>query len=253
MDTLRLQRAKQAAHDEAEKAFMQLYEQSKPDIEAYAKAKGLTVKQIGPFYEGQDAGISMSPETLKKAFTFQVGELGEVASTPGGYLFYIVTKKEPSRIPDLKDVEDRVAADLKAQTAVEKAKEYAKKLAASSPEQLNAQNPLSTGDFTHATSTIPKLSMIPNLMDAVDSLTTPKVFESKGTSYVVWIKSKKTADNKALDKKQHDMIMKQLLARKREIALESYLDQAKKRHKIVINEDKLNEGGAAGKGSSPDY
>ena len=253
MDTLRLQRAKQAAHDEAEKAFMQLYEQSKPDIEAYAKAKGLSVKQIGPFYEGQDAGISMSPETLKKAFTFQVGELGEVASTPGGYLFYIVTKKEPSRIPDLKDVEDRVAVDLKAQTAVEKAKEYAKKLAASSPEQLNAQNPLSTGDFTHATSTIPKLSMIPNLMDAVDSLTTPKVFESKGTSYVVWIKSKKTADNKALDKKQHDMIMKQLLARKREIALESYLDQAKKRHKIVINEDKLNEGGAAGKGSSPDY
>ena len=218
-DTLRLQRAKQAAHDEAEKAFTQLYEQSKPDIEAYAKAKGLSVKQIGPFYEGQDAGISMSPETLKKDL-HQVGELGEVASTPVGYLFYIVTKKEPSRIPDLKEVEDRVAADLKAQTAVEKAKEYAKKLAASSPEQLSAQNPLSTGDFTHATSAIPKLSMIPKLMDDVDSLTTPKVFESKGTSYVVWIKSKKTADNKALDKKQYDMIMKQLLARKQEMALD---------------------------------
>ncbi|MGD0210079.1 MAG: peptidyl-prolyl cis-trans isomerase, partial [Desulfomonilia bacterium] len=248
-DTLRLQRAKQAAYDDAEKAFTQIYEQSKPDIEAYAKAKGLSVKQIGPFYEGQDAGISMSPETLKKAFTFQVGELGEVVSTPVGYLFYIVTKKEPSRIPDLKEVADRVAADLKAQTAVEKAKEYAKKLAASSPEQLNAQNPLSTGDFTHITSTIPKLSMIPKLMDDVDSLRTPKVFESKGTSYVVWIKSKKTADIKALDKKQYDTIMKQLLARKHEMALESYLDQAKKRHNIVKNEEKLNEGGAAGKGT----
>lgn len=248
-DTLRLQRAKQAAHDEAEKAFMQLYEQSKPDIEAYAKAKGLSVKQIGPFYEGQDAGISMSPETLKKAFAFQVGELGEVTSTPVGYLFYIVTKKEPSRIPDLKEVADRVTADLKAQTAVEKAKEYAKKLAASSSEQLNAQNPLSTGDFTHTTSTIPKLSMIHKLMDDVDSLRTPKVFESKGTSYVVWIKSKKTADNRALDKKQYDMIMKQLLARKHEMSLESYLDQAKKSHKIVKNEEKLNEGGAAGKGT----
>ena len=91
-------------------------------------------------------------------------------------------------------------------------------------------------------------------MDDVDSLTTPMVFESKGTSYVVWIKSRKTADNKALDKKQYDVIMKQLLARKREMALESYLDQAKKSHKIVINEEKLNEGGAAGKGTpSPDY
>ncbi|MGO9147459.1 MAG: SurA N-terminal domain-containing protein [Desulfomonilia bacterium] len=248
-DSLRLERAKQAAHDEAEKAFTQLYEQSKPDIEAFAKAKGLSVKQIGPFYDGQDAGISMSPDTLKKAFTFQVGELGEIASTPVGYLFYIVTKKEPSRIPDLKEVSDRVAADLKAQTAVANAKEYAKKLAVSSPEQLNAQNPLSTGDFTHATSAIPKLSMIPKLMDDVDSLRTPMVFESKGTSYVVWIKSRKTADIKALDKKQYDAIMKQLLARKREMALESYIEQAKKRHKIVMNEEKLNEGGAAGKGS----
>lgn len=248
-DSLRLERAKQAAHDEAEKAFTQLYEQSKPDIEAFTKAKGLSVKQIGPFYDGQDAGISMSPDTLKKAFTFQVGELGEIASTPVGYLFYIVTKKEPSRIPDLKEVSDRVAADLKAQTAVANAKDYAKKLAVSSPEQLNAQNPLSTGDFTHATSAIPKLSMIPKLMDDVDSLRTPMVFESKGTSYVVWIKSRKTADIKALDKKQYDAIMKQLLARKREMALESYIEQAKKRHKIVMNEEKLNEGGAAGKGS----
>ena len=108
---------------------------------------------------------------------------------------------------------------------------------------------MSTGDFTHITSTIPKLSMIPKLMDDVDSLRTPKVFESKGTSYVVWIKSKKTADIKALDKKQYDTIMKQLLARKHEMALESYLDQAKKRHNIVKNEEKLNEGGAAGKGT----
>jgi hypothetical protein len=43
--------------------------------------------------------------------------------------------------------------------------------------------------------------------------------------------------------------MKQLLARKHEMALESYLDQAKKRHNIVKNEEKLNEGGAAGKGT----
>ncbi|HVN72812.1 MAG TPA: SurA N-terminal domain-containing protein [Desulfomonilia bacterium] len=251
VDTLKLQRAKQTAHDEAEKAFMQLYEQSKPDLEAYAKAKGLSVKQIGPFAEGQDTGVSMSAEAEKKTFTFQAGELGEVVTTPGGYLIYRIAKKEPSRIPDLKEVADRVEADLKAKMAVDRAREYAKKLTASKPDQLAAQNPLDTGEFVRTAYSVPNLSMIPKLMDDLDSLTTPKVFENKGTVYVVWIKSKKTADLSTMDKKQTDAIMKQLLNKKHEIALQSYLEQAKKRFKIVKDEEKLNEGGTAGRGNAP--
>jgi hypothetical protein len=234
---------------------MQLYEQPKPDLEAFAKANNLLVKQVGPFSEGQDSGLSMSPDAVKKAFTFQTGELGEVASTPVGFLIYMVTKKEPSRIPDLKEVAGRVTADIRAKTAVEKTKEYAKKLAAGSPEQLNAQNPGTTGEFTRAASSVPKLSMIPKITDDLDSLKSPKVFENNGTVYLVWMKSKKTADIRAMDKKLNDMIMRQLLMKKQESTLKSYLEQAKDEkkgwHKVVKNEGNMGEGGAAGRQDRP--
>jgi peptidyl-prolyl cis-trans isomerase D len=250
-DTLRLQRAKMTSRAEAEKAFMQLYEQSKPDLDAFAKANNFLVKHVGPFSEGQDSGLSMSPDAAKKAFTFQTGELGEVVSTPVGFLIYMVTKKETSRIPDLKEVADRVTADIRAKTAVEKAKEYAKKLAAQSPEQLNVQNPVTTGEFTRAASTVPKLSMIPKIADDLDSLKNPKVFENKGTVYIVWMKSKKTADIRSMDKKLNDMIMRQLLMKKQELTLKSYLEQAKDEkkgwHKVVKNEGNMEEGGGGGR------
>ena len=251
-DTLKLQRAKQAAHDEAEKAFMKLYEQPKPDINAYAKAAGLSVKQIGPFTEGQDTGMSLNAEDLKKAFTFQAGELGEVVGTPVGYLFYQVAKKEPSRIPELKEVQDRVAADLKAKTALVKAMEYAKKLATSPIEQLNAQNPASSGEFTRAQYTVPALSMLPKLMDDLDTLTSPKTFENKGMVYLVWIKAKKLADVKAMDKKETDALMRQLLTKKQQAVLDSYLKQARDErkgwHKVSIVHEKLGDTGTGGGG-----
>jgi hypothetical protein len=196
----------------------------------------------------------MSPEAIKKAFTFQTGELGEVASTPVGFIIYMVTKKEPSRIPDLKEVLDRVSADIIAETSVEKTKEYAKKLAIESPDKLNAQNPLTTGEFTRTASAVPKLSMIPKLTDDLDSLKIPKVFESKGTVYLVWMKSKKTADIRAMDKKMHDMIMRQLLMKKQEATLKSYLEQAKDEkkgwHKVVKSEGNIEEGGGGRKDRS---
>jgi hypothetical protein len=163
----------------------------------------------------------------------------------------MVTKKETSRIPDLKEVADRVTADIRAKTAVEKAKEYAKKLAAQSPEQLNVQNPVTTGEFTRAASTVPKLSMIPKIADDLDSLKNPKVFENKGTVYIVWMKSKKTADIRSMDKKLNDMIMRQLLMKKQELTLKSYLEQAKDEkkgwHKVVKNEGNMEEGGGGGR------
>jgi peptidyl-prolyl cis-trans isomerase D len=254
-DTLKLQRAKQTAHDEAEKAFTKLYEQSSPDMNACAKASGLTVKQVGPFSEGQDTGMSLKAEDLKKAFTFQAGELGEVVATPVGYLFYKVAKKEPARIPALKEVQDRVAADLKAKTALDRAKEHAKKLAASPIEQLNTQNPASSGEFTRAQYSIPTLSMLPKLMDDLDTLGTPKTFESKGMVYLVWIKAKKPADIRAMDKKQADTIMKQLLTKKQQAVLDSYLKDAKDEkkgwHKVSIVKEKLGEGGTGGGGNGP--
>lgn len=247
LETLKLQRAKLTAHDEAKKAFMELYEQRKLDFEGYAKAKGIEVRQIGPFSEGEGAGLAMNPEEVKKAFTFSADELGDVIGTPGGYAVYKVIRKELSRVPELKDIVGTVEVDVRVQAAEEKAKEYARKLAASPMEQLIAMNPASTGEFKRSSYAVPRLSMIPKLMDEVDSLKIPKVFEGKGSVYIVWIKSKKTADIRSLDKNQAESLRNGLLARKRQLALQDYLalaqDKKKGWHKVVIEKSKLVEGG----------
>jgi len=102
---------------------------------------------------------------------------------------------------------------------------------------------------------VPKLSMIPKIADDLDSLKSPKVFENNGTVYLVWMKSKKTADIRAMDKKLNDMIMRQLLMKKQELTLKSYLEQAKDEkkgwHKVVKNEGNMGEGGAGGRQDRP--
>ena len=61
------------------------------------------------------------------------------------------------------------------------------------------------------------------------------------------MKSKKTADIRAMDKKLNDMIMRQLFTKKQELTLKSYLEQAKDEkkgwHKVVKNEGNMEEGG----------
>jgi hypothetical protein len=54
-----------------------------------------------------------------------------------------------------------------------------------------------------------------------------------------------------MDKKLNDMIMRQLLMKKQELTLKSYLEQAKDEkkgwHKVVKNEGNMEEGGGGGR------
>jgi peptidyl-prolyl cis-trans isomerase D len=241
MDQLKLQRAKIISHDAADKVFTELYEQFKLDLEGYAKKNGLQVNNVGPIAESDDIGIPGSQEMLKKAFIFSAGDLGDVVRTDNGYLIYMVTKKEASRVPELKEVTDRITADIRNAGALDKAKEYALKLS-SNREQLLAQNSSSTGPFTRMVSSIPKLAMIPKLMDDLDKLEKPQVYTNDGTVFVVWIKSRQIADIQTMDKKMAESITMELLNQKRQMYMESYLEQARKNHKVIIEKERLAEG-----------
>jgi peptidyl-prolyl cis-trans isomerase D len=240
-EKLKLERAKIIAHDEADKAFSSLYEQSKLDFEGFAKKNGLQINTAGPFAENENAGISGSDEKLKKAFVFSQGDLGDVVSTDKGYIIYMVTKKEPSRIPDMKDITDRITMDVRNTASVEKAKEYAQKIASSPVQDLAAQNPASTGPFTRSGGSVPKLSAIPKLAGDLDDLVKPRVYTTKGQTYVIWIKSKQSADFGTMDQKMAQSITMGLLNQKRQMIVDAYLEEAKKRHKIFIDHEKLQD------------
>ncbi|MGC9325763.1 MAG: SurA N-terminal domain-containing protein [Desulfomonilia bacterium] len=240
VDTMKFQRAKIIAGDEANSAFVDLYEQEQLDFQGYAHDRGLDVKEIGPFSEGEDIEFLSDSGVTQKAFTYPEGEIGDVADLGNTFIVYMITKRELARIPELSEVNEKVAADVRVERALERAKEHASQLASMNTEDLLKQEPSSTGQFKRTAFSIPKLAMLPALKDDLDSLESPAVYPYSDTVYVVWIKDMTEADIEALDEKKTQTIRQDLLSTKREMVVEDYMNQARKRHKVIIEWDKLS-------------
>ena len=238
IENLKLDRAKIFAGDDANNSFKELYEQGKTDLASYANAKGLQVKQAGPFSEGESIGLPNAARITKDAFLLPKGEIGSVVDVDEGYIIYSVTDKISSRIPELSEVKDRVIADVKKSKSLEKAKSYAAGLQ-KNRAQLEAAAHLTTGDFKRTAYVIPQLGMISGVKNDLDKLDSPRVYTQSGKVYVVWIGKKQDADVKNADQGQIRKIRDELLSRKREMAVETFLQEARKNHDISVEKDKL--------------
>jgi parvulin-like peptidyl-prolyl isomerase len=92
-------------------------------LEEAARAQGLQVQKSGAFARGE-APPPLSAPVVARAFEMKVGELEKepFSAGRGGFLFVALAEIQPSRIPELKEVEDKVKADLVAAAAREKAR-----------------------------------------------------------------------------------------------------------------------------------
>lgn len=255
MARLKAQRARIIAKDEAQKAFTELYEQRSPDLDAYARARSLEVKKVGPLTEAELSSVMIKPEDAKKAFAFQEGELGDVVETSAGYAVYKVARKELSRIPDLKEVEERVASDARAKKALEMARAQAQRLAASGEDRLDAMKPSITPAFTRSASEVPGLEQVEGITDHLDSLDKPKVFETGSAVYIVWLGARKVADIRALDTQTASKIREELLSIRREQVMDDYLKMARDDklgwHKVYVDASKVEAGRKKASGDTP--
>jgi peptidyl-prolyl cis-trans isomerase D len=107
-------------------------EVSKPaDIDAAAKKHGLTVKDSGFFQRTDPVGdLGPSPQVATSAFALKDDQVSEAVRVPQGYVFLAVTGKEPSRLPKLDEVKERVRLDVIGDKAKELARAKAAELAA---------------------------------------------------------------------------------------------------------------------------
>jgi len=240
VEKLKRQRAKIAARADADSSFTELYEQGDVDIKAYAEVKGLKVKEIGPVAEDANIGLAHGDEILKEAFMYPAGEIGNIVDIETGYIVYMVKEKIAARIPALDEIRDKLIIDIKAEKAFEKAKEHAGDLVKSDLKELADLGAISTGAFKRTAYSIPKLGMIPGIKDDLDSLAVPKMYTGKGKVYVVWLKNKDEADINAADKTQLDQVKEELLSRKREMAIKAFMEQAREKHDITIDQDKMS-------------
>ncbi len=235
---MKTQRAKILAGDEANNSFKDLYEQGNSNLAAYAQAKGLQVKELGPVAQNENIGIPNSIEITKSAFGYPKGEIGSVVDTQDGYMLYMVKDKISARIPELSEVKDKIVNDLKISKAVEKAKAYAASIS-KNPAQLGGMPHLTTGEFKRTAYMIPQIGMVAGIKDDLDKLKSPKIYTEAGKIYIVWIGRMQEADVNAASTSQLDKVRKELLSRKREIAVEDFLKEARKQHKIVKDTEKI--------------
>jgi peptidyl-prolyl cis-trans isomerase D len=92
-------------------------------LEDAAKEEGLTVQKSAPFARGAPPPPLTSPTLATRAFEMKVGDVEkEGFSLPRGAAFISLAEVQPDRLPELKDVQDKVRTDLVEERAFEKAK-----------------------------------------------------------------------------------------------------------------------------------
>ena len=97
-------------------------------LEDAAKAEGLTVQKSAPFARGETPPALASPTLVARVFEMKRGQTEkEGFSLPQGAAFISLADVQPARAAELKDVQDKVKADL----AEERAFDEARSLAAS--------------------------------------------------------------------------------------------------------------------------
>ncbi|MFA5653456.1 MAG: SurA N-terminal domain-containing protein [Desulfomonilia bacterium] len=239
IDQMKHQRARILAHDAAADTHMELFEQGITELAGYAEVKGLKFRQVGPFAENEDIGIAESEEMVRQAFLLPQGEISDVTTLENGYVIPMVREKIPARIPEFAEVKGRVLADMKAAASLQKARDRAEELAGKEVSDLNAMNPSNTGEFRRTAYLVPKIGMIQGLQQDLDSLKGPKIYTHRDTVYVIWLKEKKEADAAAAGDEGLKAISEELLSRKQEMAIESFVDEARKRYDIVIDYAKI--------------
>jgi peptidyl-prolyl cis-trans isomerase D len=98
-------------------------------LEEAAKDQGLTVQKSAPFARGDNPEPLASPALVARAFELKAGETDkEGFDVPRGYAFIAVAEIQPARAAELKDVQDKIKADLAEEKAFLKAKEQAQEL-----------------------------------------------------------------------------------------------------------------------------
>jgi peptidyl-prolyl cis-trans isomerase D len=97
-------------------------------LEEAALAQGLTVQKRAPLARGEPPD-PLSAAALVRAFELKVGEVeAEAFLVPRGAAFIALAEIQPSRLPDLPEVQDRVKADLAAEKARARAKALAERV-----------------------------------------------------------------------------------------------------------------------------
>lgn len=215
------------------------------DLAAAATALGAKVQDTPLFTAtAPPAALVGETEVVKRAFVLKQGELGGPVETARGIYLLKLKEKQPATVPPLA----KIRAQVERATAVDKARELAKKKAEEALAAIakggTGLKPQDTGSFAYSPKgDVPRVGASPEIMEAAFSLTaaapiakTP--FKVGDRWYAIKLKNRIAADNADFQKTK-EQIKQSMLPKKQQEALETWLNELRKKAKIELNETLL--------------
>jgi parvulin-like peptidyl-prolyl isomerase len=217
-----------------------------------AKNNELKVHETGFFsQDGSVKGIKDMRRFAKTAFALGEHEISEPLELSDGYYLLELIAKEPARIPELKEVEEKVRQDLienrkddlakkDAEAFLNSLKDGAEFQKVATSQKLKAK---STGFFKRS-GAIPQIGLERDIQEAAFLLSPSEplpdgVIKGKEGYYVLRFKARQEADPKEFKDRKSE-ITSSLLLRKRQEAGEELLALLRKKSEIVIEEGFLD-------------
>ena len=239
-------KAKNLAYDEAEVVSDVSFDGD--DLLKSAKQRNLKILTTDFFTKkGPEKGIKNPAKFASIAFNLTAMEITDIQEFEDGYYLLQVIEKIPEKIPELKQVKEKVRVDLIQKKQEAKAKEDATTFleALKSGKSMNMESkafnltPTTTGFFERNDS-IPNIGFDREVSKAAFQLSPEKKLPEnsiKGAKgyYVIQFRDRKIPETEEIDKEK-TTIRQKLLQQKKTRVFDAFLAQIRKNSEITIKE-----------------
>jgi peptidyl-prolyl cis-trans isomerase D len=240
IERLKWERAQARATELSTKVGSEL--KTPADFDRVAKANGLTTKETNFFLRDEPIpDLGPSPQVAGEAFTLKDGAVSEPVRTAQGFVFITVTGKQPSSLPVLDAVKERVRADIIQKKAVDAAKAAAAGLAPTLKTAANfeaaaktAGREIKTTELISRGAVIPDAGASPAVDKAVFALGTGAVSDPIVTDTgAVIVKVVERADVKPAElTTAKDGLKREMISERQNRFFSSYMTKAKEKLRI---------------------
>jgi peptidyl-prolyl cis-trans isomerase D len=214
-------------------------------LEEAARAEGLAVLKSAPLERGKPVPPLAAPALLARAFELSKGEVAKEPFAVGnGYAFIALDEIQPSRIPELKDVQPRVRADLVQEKALARARDLAQQVRAKADKDGLDKAATALGLVRKETPALvgrgqplAELGSTAALEEAAYSLpekTLSDPVRAAGGYAIIRVLEKKPFDPAAFEKEKPS-ITTSLRGEKKQQLFQAFLEQARQRYPVERN------------------
>jgi peptidyl-prolyl cis-trans isomerase D len=236
--------ADQAAYTEAEAVYDASFDIK--DLTQVAQQKKLTIETTDFFPKtGPEKGISQPAKFASTAFSLEMMEISDVLPLDGKYFILQLIDKLEEKIPEMKDIMEKVKADLIRSNQWKAAEKEANAVLENLKKQPVDQSGKSGVQF-HSTEFFKRFDAVPDLgneKDIIDAAFTlssntpyPKnILKGKKGYFVLRLSDRKSPDPEGF-KKEKPEIEKRLLDQKRSKAFNALVTSLRQKSEISIKQ-----------------